>query len=389
MKLRYRYRIYPTDEQQKHLAREFGAARYAYNWALRLRSDSFRNGVRLNDLKTSAAWTKERRSLPWASETSCVPPQQALRHLQTAFVNFFDKRLGYPTFKKKAQKQSAEYTRSAFQYDPATRELSFAKFGAVKVRWSRAFVSDPTTATITKSPSGRYHVTLCLDESEPKPLLKTGEVVGIDLGLHRLATLSNGERIANPRYQGHRLRELAHAQRTLARRKKGSGRRNRARLKVARIQEKIADTRDDHLHKLTLDLVRRFDFLAIEDLHVRGMVQNRSLARSISDASFGKFRTLLEYKAKWYGKQVVVIDRFYPSSKTCSACGWINQALTLTMRDWTCKECGAIHDRDENAAKNILATGQVVTARGGGIRLKRTPVRKSTRRRSVKQQGAA
>jgi len=309
--------------------------------------------------------------------------------LQTAFVNFFDKRLGYPSFKKKAQKQSAEYTRSAFQYDPTTRKLSFAKLGAVKVRWSRAFVSDPTTATITKSPSGRYHVTLCLDEPEPHSLPKTGKVVGIDLGLHRLATLSTGERISNPRHQGQRLRELAHAQRDLARRKKGSGRRNLARLKVARIQEKIADTRADHLHKLTLDLVRRFDFLAIEDLHVRGMVQMRSLARSISDVSFGMFRSLLEYKAKWYGKQVVVIDRFYPSSKTCSACGWVNQdQLTLATRDWLCK-CGVKHDRDENAARNILAVGQTVTARGGGVRLKRTPVRKSTRRRSVKQQGAA
>jgi putative transposase len=389
VKLRYRYRIYPTDEQRKHLAREFGAARYAYNWALRLRSDSFRDGVRLNDLKTSAAWTKERRSLPWASETSCVPPQQALRHLQTAFVNFFDKRLGYPSFKKKTQTQGAEYTRSAFQYDPTTRTLSFAKLGPVKVRWSRAFASDPTTVTITKSPSGRYHVTLCLDEPEPQPFPKTGKVVGIDLGLLRPATLSTGERIANPRFQGTRLRELAHAQRTLARRKKGSGRRNRARLKVARIQEKIADTRDDHLHKFTLDLVRRFDFLAIEDLHVRGMGQMRSLARSIADVSLGRFRSMLEYKAKWYGKQVVVIDRFYPSSKTCSACGWINQAMTLATRDWACKECGAKHDRDENAARNILAVGQTVTARGGGVRLKRTPVRKSSRRRNVKQQGAA
>jgi len=388
LKLHYRYRIYPTDEQVRHLAREFGAARYAYNWALRFRSDSFRDGVRLNDLKTSAAWTKERRSLSWASETSCVPPQQALRHLQTAFVNFFDERLAYPTFKKKAQKQSAEYTRSAFQYDPATRMLSFAKLGAMKVRWSRAFVSDPTTVTITKSPSGRYHVTLCLDEPEPQPLPKNGKVVGIDLGLHHLATLSTGERISNPRHQGARLRELAHAQRDLARRKKGSRRRNRSRLEVARIQEKIADTRDDHMHKLTLDLVRRFDFIAIEDLHVRGMVQMRSLARSISDVSFGMFRSLLEYKAKWYGKQVVVIDRFYPSSKTCSDCGWINQAMTLAVRDWVCK-CGAKHDRDENAAKNILAAGQAVTACGGGIRLERTPVRKSARRRSVKQQSAA
>ena len=326
--------------------------------------------------------------MPWASETSCVPPQQALRHLQTAFVNFFEKRSGYPTFKKKRGKQSAEYTRSGFRYDAENRMLSLAKIGPIKVKWSCAFESDPTTVTITKSPSGRYHATLCLDEPEPKHLPKTGNVVGVDLGLNRLATLSTGERIANPRHLGGRLRELAHLNRDLSRRKKGSGRWSRARIKVARLQEKIADTRDDRLHKITLDLVRRFDFIAIEDLHVRGMTQLRSLARSVSDASLGSFRTMLEYKAKRYGKEVAVIDRFYPSSKTCSGCGWINQDMTMSTREWACKECGASHDRDENAAINILAVGQTVTARGGGVRLKRTSVRKSTRRRSVKQQGA-
>jgi putative transposase len=385
VKIRYRYRLYPTPEQEKYLAREFGAARYAYNWALRLRSDAFRDGVRLNDLKTSAAWTKERRSLSWALETSCVPPQQALRHLQTAFVNFFEKRAEYPSFKKKARKQNAEYTRSAFQYDPETRLLSFAKLGAMKVRWSRAFVSEPTTATITKSPSGRYHVTLCLDEPEPAHFPKTGNAIGVDLGLNRLATLSNGERIANPRFLGKRLKDLAHLQRDLSRRKKGSGRWNRARIKVARLQEKISDTREDQIHKVTLDLVRRFDFIAIEDLHVRGMSKLRSLARSVSDAGLGMFRTFLEYKAKWYGKEALVIDRWYPSSKTCSACGWIKSDMTMSTRQWICKECGVSHDRDDNAAKNILAVGQTVTARGGGVRLKRTPVRKSSPRRSVKQ----
>jgi putative transposase len=213
--------------------------------------------------------------------------------------------------------------------------------------------------------------------------------VGVDLGLNRLATLSNGERIANPRHLGGRLHELAHFQRDLSRRKKGSGRWNRARIKVARLQEKIADTRDDRLHKITLDIVRRFDFIAIEDLHVRGMGKLRSLARSVSDVSLGSFRTMLEYKAAWYGKQVAVIDRFYPSSKTCSDCGWINQEMTLSTREWACKQCGEVHDRDENAAINILAVGQTVTARGGGVRLKRTSVRKSSSRRNVKRQEAA
>ncbi len=342
----------------------------------------------MNDLLTSAEWTKQRNLLPWASETSCVPPQQALRHLQTAFVNFFEKRSGYPSFKKKSRKQSAEYTRSAFKYDRATKTLTLAKVGSIKVRWSRDFQSDPTTVTITKSPSGRYHVTIILDEPEPKHLAKTGEAIGADLGLSRLATLSNGERISNPRHLGGRLGELAHLQRTLSRRKKGSGRWNRARLKVARLYEKISDTRADALHKTTLDLVRRFDFIAIEDLHVRGMSKLRSLARSISDAGLASFRTMLEYKAKRYGKEVVAIDRFYPSSKTCSTCGYIKQDMAMSVRAWDCQSCGTHHDRDENAAKNILAVGQTVTARGGGVRPKRTTVRRGNRQRNVKHQGA-
>jgi putative transposase len=385
VKIRYRFRVYPTPEQMQHFAREFGVARYAYNWALRLRSDRFRDGVRMTDAQTSAAWTRHRNELEWASETSSVPPQQAIRHLQTAFVNFFEKRSAYPSFKKKSRKQNVEYTKSAFRYDAETRTLSLAKIGAIKVKWSRDFVSEPTTVTITKSPSGRYHATLCLDEPEPAHFPKTGNVVGVDLGLNRLATLSNGERIANPRHLGKRLRELARLQRTLSRRKKGSGRWNRARIKVARLQEKIADTRDDRMHKITLDLIRRFDVIAIEDLHVRGMSKLRSLSRSVSDASLGMFRTFLEYKAKWYGKEVLVIDRFYPSSKTCSACGWIKSDMTLSTRDWTCNECKTPHDRDLNGAINILAVGQTVTARGGGVRLKRTPVRKSNRQRNVKQ----
>jgi len=386
VKVRFRYRISPTSEQQALLAREFGTARYAYNWALGQRTAAFGRGERMNYNQSSAAWSRHRHETVWALETSSIPPQQALRHLQTAFVNFFAKRARYPKFRKKAHAQSAEYTRSAFAYDPATRTLTFAKLGRMAVRWSRAFVSMPTTATITKSPSGRYHVTLCLDEPEPANFPKTGQSVGVDLGLNRLATLSTEERIANPKHLGKRLGKLARAQRTLSRRKKGSGRWHRARVRVARIQERVADARADRLHKVTLDLVQRFDLIAIEDLNVRGMVQNHSLARSLSDASFGMFRRFLEYKAEWYGKKVAVVDRFFPSSKLCSDCGYVREHLSLSVRAWACENCGESHDRDENAARNILAAGQVVSARGFGVSPKRTSVRGGSRSGSVKRQ---
>ena len=214
---------------------------------------------------------------------------------------------------------------------------------------------------------------------------KTGQKVGIDLGINRLATLSTGERIANPKHLGKRLGKLARAQRVLARRVKGSGRWHRQRLAVARLQAHIADCRSDHLHKVTTDLVRRFDVLCIEDLNVRGMLGNRSLARSIADVGMHAFRTMLEYKCSWYGRDLRTVDRFYPSSKRCSGCGFVSEKMPLDLRSWTCPECSSPHDRDENAAKNILAAGHAASARGGRVRPVATKVAKGRARRNVNQ----
>lgn len=369
MKLRYKYRFYPTQLQEDVLARVFGSCRYVYNWALRLRTDSYREGRTINYNKSSAALTELKRQPEhaWLGEVSCVPTQQSLRHLQTAFRNFFDKRTAYPGFKSRRGKQSAEYTKSAFKWDANRRVLKVAQLGRLKIRWSRFFTSSPTTATITKDCAGRYFVTLVLDE--PKVVWpKTGKAVGVDLGINRLATLSTGERIPNPRYLNKYQKRLARAQRVLARRKKGSNRWKRQRLRVARIHAKIADSRADALHKATTNLVRRFDVICLEDLNVRGMVRNHCLARALSDASLGDFRRMVEYKADWYGKEVKYIDRFFPSSKRCSACGYILDSLPLSVRRWTCPECGAEHDRDENASTNILEAGHASTAQGGHIR---------------------
>ncbi|HXX94863.1 MAG TPA: transposase, partial [Planctomycetota bacterium] len=256
MKVRYRFRFYPTDPQRRKLARVFGSVRFVYNWALRLRSDAYRNeGRSLSYPETSALLTvlKKEPDHAWLYEISSVPTQQALRHLQTAFVNFFEKRAAYPSFKKKNAAQSAEYTRSAFHWDARTGNLSLSGIGRLGVRWSQEFLSAPTTVTVGKDAAGRYFVTLCLDE-EPEKLKPVHEAVGLDLGISALVTLSDGQKIGNPRYLDRRERQLTRAQRDLSRKKKGSKRREKARLKVSRLHARIADARRDGLNKITTDL---------------------------------------------------------------------------------------------------------------------------------------
>ena len=372
VKMGYTFRCYPSASQERALAKLFGCVRYVFNRALRLRSDSYaKDKTSISFGQTSAALTgwKKEPECQWLNEVSCVPLQQCLRHLQSAFRNFFGKRAAYPHFKSKRGKQSAGFTRSAFKWDGSQRSLTLAKIGHLRIRWSRQFASIPSTVTITKDCAGRYFVTLCLDENVAA-LPKTGLRVGIDLGIDRLATLSNGERVANPLHMKRKLAKLAKLQRTLARRSKGSGRWHRQRLKVARLHAQIADSRRDFLAKLTTDLVRRFDGIGIEDLSVRGMMGDRNMARSISDLGMHAFRQMLTYKCAWYGRELKVADRFFPSSKRCSSCGFVAEELPLAVRSWTCPKCGAVHDRDENAAKNILAAGYVATARGGRVRPK-------------------
>jgi len=382
VKLRYSFRFYPTVPQTRVLARVFGASRYVYNWGLRLRTDAYRlEDYTLSYKETSALLTELKRTPEhaWLREISSVPPQQALRHLQEAFINFFEKRARYPSFKKKSGQQSAEYTRSAFTWNPRSRILSLAGIGPLKVRWSRDFSSTPTTVTVKKDAAQRYFVTLCLDE-KVKKLKPVHQAVGIDVGLTALATLSTGEKIPNPKHLERFERQLARAQRYLSRKKKGSKRRAAQRLRVARLHARIADARADFLHKTTTDLVERFDVIAIEDLNVRGMSKNHALARALSGASLGEFRRMLEYKCEWYGREIRRVDRFYPSSKRCSQCGHVLEALALGCRQWTCPLCGKEQDRDLNAAKNILAAGHAVAARGGKVRPRRGRIRQGASR---------
>ncbi len=389
MKSRWTFRCYPTPDQVEHLNRTFGCVRFVWNWALRLRSDGFRKGERIGYPATDKALTalKATPEHVWLNEVSSVCLQQALRDLQGGFSNFFDKRARYPSFKRKEARQSANDTERGFSFEPATRTLKLAKIGAIKVKWSRGTIPAPSSLRLIRTASGKYFVSLVV-ETTPAELPKTGAAIGIDFGVSRLATLSNGERIANPKHGATWQRRLAFYQKRLARSQKGSKRRLRVKRNVARIHENIANSRSDALHKLSSDLVTRFDVICVEDLNLRGMVKNHSLARAVSDASIGTAIRMIEDKAQRYGKAVVKIDRWYPSSKTCSACGHLVEKLPLSVRQWTCPECGTHHDRDANAAANILAVGHTVSAHGGTVRRARTTVRERTSPRSANQQGA-
>lgn len=372
VKRAYKYRFYPTPEQAQELERTFGTVRYVYNRTLAERTRAYSQETRRVNYAESARWLAQWRADPetaWLAESASVPQQQAVRQLQTAFNNFFAKRAKYPRFKRKGRsRDSATYTRFGFSYRDG--QVKLAKMSEpLNIRWSRALPpGEPTRATVTRDPSGRYFISLLMEEEVFAPAPTRG-ALGLDAGLNRLLTDSEGREYTNPKHEQRERKRLAKAQRALAHKKKGSRNREKARLRVARIHARIADRRRDYLHKLTTSLIRENQTVMIEDLAVRNMVRNHSMARAISDASWSELRSMLEYKAQWYEREVVAIDRFYPSSKTCSSCGHLLNALPLDIRQWSCPECGASHDRDVNAARNILAVGLTVSACGDGVRL--------------------
>jgi putative transposase len=310
--------------------------------------------------------------------------QQALRHLDKAFRNFFEGRAKYPTFKKKRSRQSAEYTTSAFTWDG--KELTLARMKEpLPICWSRPLPQDaqPTTITVTKDPAGRYFVSFLVEEDiQPLPLSK--ETVGVDLGLHDVVTFSTGEKIGNERFFRKEEKRLAALQRRYAKKRKGSRNREKARKKVARIHARIADRRRDFQHKLTTRIIRENQVVCVESLAVKNMLQNDNLAKSIADVGWGELVRQLQYKARWYGRAIVAIDRFYPSSRRCHGCGHLLDDCDLDVRQWTCPECGRVHDRDTNAALNIKAEGLSVLACGETVRPNLHGTREGTTQRSRK-----
>ncbi|MFG2376904.1 RNA-guided endonuclease InsQ/TnpB family protein [Streptomyces sp. NPDC048504] len=386
VKRAFRYRCYPTDEQAAELSRTFGCVRLVYNKALEERTRAWYEQRRVSYVQSSAALTqwKKTEELAFLTEVSSVPLQQALRHLQTAFGNFFAQRAKYPRFKsRKTSRASAEYTRSAFTWREG--RMTLAKMaGALDICWSRPLPegSEPTTVTVSRNAAGRWFVSL-LCQDTIAPAAATTAAVGLDAGITSLVTLSTGEKVANPKHERRDRARLAKAQRELSRKAQGSANREKARRKVARVHARIADRRRDHLHKLSTRLVRENQTVMIEDLTVRNLLKNGTLARAISDASWTHLRSMLEYKCAWYGRELVVIDRWFPSNKLCGAGGTVAAKIPLNARAWTC-DCGAVHDRDINAARNILAAGLAVSACGAGVR----PQRESSRtgQSSVKQE---
>jgi len=360
VKRSFKYRFRPTSEQAEQLNRTFGCVRLVYNKALEERARVHATEARsMTYVQSSAALTKWKKTddLAFLNEVSSVPLQQSLRHLQTAYTAFFAKRSRYPSFKSKRRtRASAEYTRSGFSYHDG--RLTLAKQAeSLDIVWSRPLPqgAEPSTVTVSRDKADRWHVSILVTTST-RLLPPVDRAVGVDAGITALATLSTGEKIDNPRHERTVRGRLVKAQRALSRTAKGSRNRDKARLRLARVHARTADRRRDHLHKLSTRLVRENQTVVIEDLSVRTMLKTHSLARAISDAAWSEFRSMLEYKAAWYGRTVVVVDRWLPSTKLCADCGNRVESLPLHVREWECR-CGAVHDRDVNAARNILAAG--------------------------------
>jgi putative transposase len=370
----FKYRFYPTAEQESLLRRTMGCVRLVYNKALDARTSGwYERQERIGFVETSSMLTgwKKQQDLDFLNEVSSVPLQQGLRNLQKAFTNFWAGRAKYPNFKKKHSGGNAEFTKSAFKWKDG--QVFLAKCTeALPIRWSRDLPEgcEPSTITIKLEASGRWFASLLVD-TDIAQLPKSDKQIGLDVGITSLIATSNGDKIANPKHFKQLRKKLKRVQKALSRKQKGSNNRHKARLKVAKVHAQITDARSDFLHKLTTQLVRENQTIVVEDLAIKNMVKNHKLSGAISDASWGELIRQLSYKCEWYGRELIKIDRWFPSSKRCGNCGHVVDKLPLNIREWECPKCGMNHDRDINAAHNILAAGLAVSVCGANIRPER------------------
>lgn len=360
----YKYKINPNEEQKVLLNKHFGSTRFVYNFFLNERKREYetnKNTINYYDNAKSLTELKKQEDYSWLNEINSQSLQDSLKNLETSYKNFFRFKKGFPKFKSKHSKNSFTVPQAVKIENGKLRIRKFKD--PIDIILHRTFSGTIKQCTISKTTTDEYFVSI-LVETEHKKLEKTGKSIGIDLGLKDFVITSDGYKYKNNRYTKKYQTKLKKAQQHLSRKKKGSNKYKEQKLKVARIHKKIANSRLDNLHKVSTELIKKYDFIFLEDLNIKGMIKNHKLSKHIADASWSKFITLLTYKAEWNDKQIVKIDRFFPSSKTCNCCGYINQNLKLDMREWTCPSCHTKLDRDLNASKNILNEGYKLISSG-------------------------
>ena len=364
----FKFRIYPNKEQEILLAKHFGACRFVFNYYLNKRKETYlgedKNSLNYYDNANDLTQLKKNDDYIWLKEINSQSLQSSLRNLDSSYMRFLRKQSKFPRFKSKYDRQSFKIPQSV---SVEKNKLLIPKFkGGIKINLHQEINGEILFATISKSTTGNYYVSLTC-EVQYKPFEKTNSEVGIDTGIKDLAILSDGTTYENIRSLKNSLKKLKYEQRQLSKKVKGSSSRNKQKQKLAIVHEKITNVRKDYLHKVSTEIVKNHDIISVEDLAVKNIMKNHKLAQAMSDVSLGSFYTMLEYKSGWNDKQFVKIGRFFPSSKMCSNCGWINQDLTLNIREWTCPSCDEKHDRDFNASKNILKQGLKIILSGSGI----------------------